>query len=157
MRLIKGDIVDTELSEIIHGCNAQGTMGSGVALAIRNKWPGCYEAYRSELNYYKERFSPAALLGKSIDYTVYNGLGEYKTIHNLITQEHYGRDGSKYATYTSIVIGLVGIAKNSITGTEFAIPKIGCGYGGLDWDIVSELLSEIELMYNVEFWVYDNV
>ena len=33
----QGDLLEAEEVVIVHGCNAQGVVGSGVALAIRNK------------------------------------------------------------------------------------------------------------------------
>lgn len=35
----KGNLLDITSGVIVHGCNMRGVMGSGVALAIRNKYP----------------------------------------------------------------------------------------------------------------------
>ena len=43
-----GDLLSVNRGIIVHGCNCQGVMGSGVALAIREKWPAVYEAYIDE-------------------------------------------------------------------------------------------------------------
>ena len=40
-----GDITEAPEVVIVHGCNTQGAMGSGVAKAIRRKYPWAYEAY----------------------------------------------------------------------------------------------------------------
>ncbi|KAF2279061.1 uncharacterized protein EI97DRAFT_226615 [Westerdykella ornata] len=34
-------------SVLIHACNAQGSWGSGIALAFRNSYPSAYQVYRS--------------------------------------------------------------------------------------------------------------
>ena len=37
-----GDLLAVPSGHIVHGCNAQGAMGAGVALAIRNKCLTCF-------------------------------------------------------------------------------------------------------------------
>ena len=42
MEIIKGDVFDSFLypsSMVVHGCNAKGVMGSGVARVVRNNFP----------------------------------------------------------------------------------------------------------------------
>ena len=42
----RGNLFDNvECGHIIHGCNAQGVMGSGVAAIIRAKYPMAYKTY----------------------------------------------------------------------------------------------------------------
>ena len=44
-----GDLLENvEKGFIIHGCNAQGRMGSGIALALRKKWPEIYTEYEAQ-------------------------------------------------------------------------------------------------------------
>ncbi len=38
-KYVSGDIRCVSSGIIVHGCNAQGVMGSGVALALRTTWP----------------------------------------------------------------------------------------------------------------------
>jgi hypothetical protein len=46
-------------------------------------------------------------------------------------------------------------------GYKFAIPLIGCGLGGLEWDVLKELLEELEEKFQgqgmtpIEFVVYE--
>lgn len=151
MKYVKGDICLTQIEDVIHGCNAQGKMGSGVALAIRNAFPGCYEYYRDALN--EEKEFEASILGTDFTFEVEGMLAGPKRIHNLITQEFYGKDGAKYARYLYVAKGIWDICANS-SATQFAIPKIGCSLGGLKWEVVEELLREVEEDLKVEFTVY---
>ena len=48
----KGDLFQTEIKTIVHGCNAQGVMGSGVAKIIRDKYPKAYDRYVAEYKIY---------------------------------------------------------------------------------------------------------
>jgi len=50
MKIIKGDLLKefpVNLDAIGHVCNCQGVMGSGIALAIRDKFPTVYTTYKN--------------------------------------------------------------------------------------------------------------
>ena len=42
----KGDLLTTDADIIVHGCNCQGVMGSGVAKQIKEKFPNAYTIYK---------------------------------------------------------------------------------------------------------------
>jgi len=122
---------------VVHGCNCQGKMGSGIALAIRNRWPNVYQAYREYWS--KNQKNKAGLLGfvqfvDTLEGVKAFGLELY--VANLFSQLYYGHDGSRYANPEAIAQGL-------ITIIEFArarqlsvyMPRIGCNLGGLNWDV----------------------
>ena len=143
VKYVKGDLTNATERYIAHGCNAQGVMGSGVALAIRNKWPKAYIDY---VRYIKD----GGTLGGSIV-----SVNDDKYIINLITQEFFGNDGKRYASPPAIMKSLVDtIWDYNISGT-IAIPEIGCGLGGLNWNgDVLPVLERIETDFEVEFRVY---
>ena len=43
--IIDGNLLDSDATVICHQVNCQGKMNSGVAKAIRNKYPRVYEEY----------------------------------------------------------------------------------------------------------------
>ena len=45
IRYVKGDITESNCDIICHQVNCRGAMNSGVAKAIREKWPEVYEQY----------------------------------------------------------------------------------------------------------------
>ena len=55
-----GDLLEAAEPVIVHGCNAQGSMGAGVARAIRDRYPAAYAAYRAAHEAY---LADRALLG----------------------------------------------------------------------------------------------
>jgi len=127
---IKGDLMKAPEKYIAHGCNAKGVMGSGVAKLIRAKWPDAYDHYR----YTHETFR--LIPGRA--YFVECG---DKTIINCITQESYGRDGRQYADYGLIIKAIQGISE-VISDTPVALPMIGAGLGGGDWNKIEEIIEE---------------
>jgi len=150
MKVIKGDLLKIELYQIAHGCNAQGVMGSGVAKAIREKWPEAYE-------FYKNTHDEVGLrLGKTISVPTEDGT---KLIHNCITQKFYGRNGQRYVNYAALSKCLTEIATKSDTRVErynsMAIPEIGCGLGGGSKKVFYDIIEDIEEMYpDFVFHVY---
>jgi O-acetyl-ADP-ribose deacetylase (regulator of RNase III) len=48
---VKGDLIQGKQAMIVHGCNAQGVMGAGVALAIKQRLPFAFEAYHMTLKH----------------------------------------------------------------------------------------------------------
>lgn len=131
---VKGNILDTDCVLIAHGCNAQGVMGSGVAKAIRDKWPVAYEKYREEYELYGLK------LGDVI-WARIEGTEQYSSrwVLNCITQEYYGRDGNRYVNYGAIAKAFYEISCSM--PQTIAIPKIGAGLGGGDWNIIAEIIE----------------
>ena len=128
----QGNLLDATSGVIIHGCNAKGVMGSGVAKAIREKYPGAYESYK---NFEQER---GLRLGGINIVRVTNTL----LIANAITQENYGRDPKiVYVSYGAIHLAFEKLHKLYGASTIFHIPKIGAGLGNGDWNTISFLIE----------------
>lgn len=145
MKFVVGDIVNAPEDYIMHGCNAQGVMNSGVAKSLREKFPQIYNDYKSQRDLW---------LGQTIRSFV-----DGKVIFNLITQENYGYDGRVYANLSAIDVGIRrSIELELWTGENIrriAIPKIGSGRGGLSWaHSVKPVLLQIENDFEVEFVIY---
>lgn len=131
----EGDVCKAVEDIIAHGCNAQGKMGSGVAKAIRAKFPEAYAAYIEE---------DELELG-----TVITAFSNDKIIANCITQEFYGNDGRLYADYDAIrrcMRELHAILKEpkgfGAANLTVAMPKIGAGLAGGDWTIIEKIIEE---------------
>lgn len=145
---VKGDLFDTNIRAIAHGCNAQGVMGSGVARIVKERYPEAFRRYR---NYYEKEGS--LKLGDIIvvpcDYN-----GENKIIVNAITQEFFGRNGRRFVSYDAVAESMAKINHMfEVYGiSEIAMPQIGAGLGGGDWNVISAII-EAELK-NVKPYVY---
>lgn len=153
----KGDLFTTPHPYIAHGCNAQGVMNSGVAKTVRTLYP---EAYKSYIQFIKNAHQPLGMCNSLITKDGRRAIG------NLITQEFYGKDGKRYASvdaiYNSMEIFIVEcksyrdwfLDKDSVI--TIAIPKIGCGLGGLKWDKdVEPILYDLSKKHNINFDVYE--
>lgn len=131
-----GDCLEGPEPWVLHGCNAQGVMGSGVALAVKTKYPSAYRAYIASKQH----------SGMRLGVVTYAVQQSGKTIFNGITQQYYGRDGKRYVDYdavTEVIAAMDHYAKEQGQGwsIDVAMPKIGAGLGGGDWDTIAEIIE----------------
>lgn len=155
IRYIQGDITELALQgqfrAIAHGANCFHTMGAGVALAVANRFP---EALRADMaTDYGDPFK----LGKasSAEVETYADAKDNRnfTVYNLYTQYHPGK-GDEILKYASIRRAFRHVFhmdkyKRDIDSLPplpndtrpFAIPRIGCGLAGLEWDKVLEVIE----------------
>lgn len=118
---------------IIHGCNAQGVMGSGVAAIIRAKYPLAYQTYMHQAD-------TGYILGEVIPATVEPNL----VIVNAITQEFYGTDSIQvdYDAVEQALVGTMHLANSGmIESTDIHLPFIGGGLAGGDPDTLLSIFK----------------
>jgi O-acetyl-ADP-ribose deacetylase (regulator of RNase III) len=122
-----GDLVRSDEPVLAHGCNTAGVMGAGIARQIREEIPEAFRAYQNEM--------PHAL--GSAQY-VWTGT---RSVFNLMTQRVPGPD----ARYGAITMAFANMAEIMFhQGLDrVAIPKIGAGIGGLDFE--GDVVPAIEL------------
>jgi O-acetyl-ADP-ribose deacetylase (regulator of RNase III) len=129
-----GDVTEAEEPTILHGCNAQGRMNSGVAKAIREKFPEAYEIYKI----YETK------IGLSLG-MVCGNRSKNKFILNAITQDQDGKDRKRYVCYEAVATALERINCTFDFCNKpriIAMPKIGAGLGGGNWKIISTIIEE---------------
>lgn len=139
-----GDLFTTEAKHLGHGVNIQGKMGAGIAKTFRDKFPDMYAQYVYACS--------SAQIWVGQDFMVEeNGL----FIHNISSQEYTGRD----ASYIWLQRGLNAAMENveAVGDNLLALPEIGCGIGGLEWDSVKKFMLEAEENHpnvTIEVWHY---
>lgn len=139
-----GDIFTTDAQIIVHGCNAQGKMGSGIALQIRDKYPIAYDFYKDT---YEEK-------GLEVGSILMVNAGD-KIIANAITQEYYGYNKHRIYAYSEDIEKCMKVLAHNLrghTGVKIAMPKIGCGLGGNNWENVSKIIEKELKDFEVEVW-----
>lgn len=153
MKTINKNIIFATENIIAHGCNCQGKMGSGVAKAIRARWPAAYTQYKG---YYDSRSNGLPLGLAQIVAVEFSNNTATKFIANCMTQQYYGKDGKVYASLEAIKSSLTEVADfASKYNYSVALPPIGCGLGGLNWKEVGPIVEKIFDDAGVEFQVYD--
>lgn len=141
----RGDLITAAENLIIHGCNAQGQMGAGVALAIRLRMPFAYNAYLAA-------FKSRGLTLGDVIWAIDVGHGRPMIVGNAITQKFYG-SGSLFVNYDAVLmciqrvndfvrrshetIQIAGMPRIEAVG----MPMIGAGLGGGDWGEISAIIE----------------
>ena len=160
-----GNILDSGADIICHQVNCQGAMNSGVAKAIRNRWPKVYTEYKAKCDYeeatvndlYGQYENPIdwseCLLG-DIQVVL---VEENKAVINMFAQQYYGYDQKRYTSYDAFWTCLGGIKEKIPKGKRIAFPaRIGCVRGGANWNVVLAMITEVlSEDYEVEIWDFD--
>lgn len=135
IEVINANILTAKEDIIIHQVNCKGVMGAGLAKAIKEKYPLCYQKYREVCANNK----PNELLGKNQILKMSDG----KIIINMFSQLNYGTDKkhTQYDTLKECLYKVYIYAK--VNGLTVAIPyKLGCGLAGGSWPIVSNIINK---------------
>lgn len=131
IRYVTGSLVEADELCLVHGCNAQGKMGSGVAKAIREQFPDAYTAYM------KAHETNGLTLGDTIW-----AESRDKLIANGITQQYYGYDNKRYIDYDAINRVMETVHEQAaIEKFGVAMPLIGSGLGGGSWKQVASIIE----------------
>lgn len=144
---------------VVHGCNAQGVMGSGIAKTVKAKYPHVFDAYRKE-------YDLAGLhLGQIIPVAVEQSFehGGSFNIVNAITQQNYGRDERvQYVFYSAIQSSFQNLKlllQPMLNDTRQRViihyPMIGAGLGGGEWAIISDIINDCLRGVDHVLWVHE--
>ncbi|MCL2026729.1 MAG: macro domain-containing protein [Leptospirales bacterium] len=136
IKIINGNLFDTDANIICHQVNCKGVMGSGVAKQVKERYPQAYEAYKKLCD---ETRNKRHLLGTAQAVFINN---PDKTVYNLFGQERYGSNGL-FTSYEALQECFTRVVRGKFDGDTYAMPfRIGCDRGGGDWDIVYKMLEE---------------
>lgn len=122
---------------IFHGANCFNTMGSGIALSIKQNFPEAYSADCLTIKGDRKKLG--------IFSTVCINTDDNKHIYNLYQQYNYGRDSRKL-NYEAFYRALESAAKDCEAKKikTILIPyKIGCNLAGGDWKIVYSMICAV--------------
>jgi O-acetyl-ADP-ribose deacetylase (regulator of RNase III) len=144
----KGDLLEAEEPLIVHGCNARGSMGAGVAALIRQKWPRAYDVYRSHHEAH----------GLTVGDVIFVEVAEGKVIANAITQQDYGRNKNRrYVSYDAVADCMKKVAAFAKDKgiMQVAMPRIGAGLANGDWAILACIIERALPTQGIAVTVYD--
>ena len=133
---VTGDILLTKAQAIAHGVAPNDHFDSGLALALRERWPAMAKDFRHWAH--QEHPKPGSTW-------FWGGAGGVR-IFNLLTQEGRHEHGAKpgRATLTHVAHALADLARQvQAEGLEsLALPRLATGVGGLEWDEVFPLVRQ---------------
>lgn len=144
-----GDILEVERGVILHQVNALGAMGSGVALALRRRYPEVWAAYSAEINPQVNGTHPAGAahhLGRLqlVPVGPRKDDGEL-WVANAVAQLSCRlgpSDSARYTSYDALDEAIATLAEwNRQPRLPVHYPLIGAGLGGGHWPVIREILN----------------
>lgn len=143
----KGNILQEQSEAIINTVNCVGIMGRGIALQFKQTYPDNFKAYKHACD--RGEVQP----GKMFIYSL-GKLFNPKYIINFPTKRHW----KGKSNIQDIKSGLIAL-KEDIKKYEIhsiAIPPLGCGLGGLDWNEIKLLIEQtLGDMTDIDFIIYE--
>jgi len=147
IKFVTGNIIESDAEALINTVNTVGIMGKGIALQFKNAFQNNFKAYveackRNEIEIGKLFVTKDSNLNT----------GE-KIIINFPTK----KDWRKPSEYDYIDAGLTDLIRilNDYKIRSIAIPPLGAGNGGLEWEKVKKIIVEKLGYLDVEIIVYE--
>ena len=145
---VAGDILMTKAQGIAHGIAPNDPFDSGLALALRERWPAMTKDFR----HYAHQTHP-----KPGEIWVWSG-SDGTRIFNLLTQEGEHGHGAKpgRATLPNVNHCLRRLRHELEQGgfNSLALPQLATGVGGLQWTEVSPLIEQHLGDLSMSIYVY---
>lgn len=128
-----GDILRENTDALVNTVNCVGVMGRGIALQFKKAFPGNFLAYAAACN--KKEVQPAKMF-------VYEtrSLTPPKFIINFPTKRHW-KGKSRIEDIKAGLSDLTDVIQR-LDIQSIAIPPLGAGLGGLNWDVVRPLIED---------------
>ncbi len=141
-----GNLLDDSAEALVNTVNEVGVMGKGVALMFRDTFPSNTKAYEKACDDRDVR------VGRMFVTEVKDLVGP-RWIINFPTKKHW-RQPSKMEWIRDGLKDLVRVIKDN--GIQsIAIPPLGCGNGGLEWQFVKrEIEAAFSDLQSVRVTVY---
>lgn len=146
IHFVKGNLLESTADAMVNTVNTVGVMGKGIALQFKKEFPTNYKIYQRACK--ENRFNTGELLITEEE----SLLGGKKTIINFPTKT----DWRKPSEYSYIELGLKELAKeiNERHIKSIAIPPLGAGNGGLDWNKVKALIEHYMSKVDSDVFIY---
>ena len=142
----EGNLFDAKVDALVNAVNTVGVMGKGIALQFKFAFPESYQAY-------KKAISLNQIVTGKVQIVPVNDANGVKYVINFPTKAHW-RNPSKIKWVEEGLNDLkIQIQKFDINSV--AIPPLGCGNGGLSWEIVKPLIQRTLADLNIDVVVYE--
>lgn len=139
--------MESDAEALVNTVNTVGVMGKGIALQFKNQFPNNFKLYEKACK--EKEIVPGKLLVTE-DESLLKGK---KTIINFPTKTSW-RKPSEYSYIEEGLKDLVKIIKDKGL-KSIAIPPLGAGNGGLDWNKVKQILEDYLTNIDCDIQIYE--
>ncbi len=147
MEFVTGNILDSKAEALVNTVNTVGVMGKGIALQFKNQFPNNYKIYKEACD------NKELHIGQLLITEENTLIGGKKIIINFPTKTHW-RLPSEYDFISKGLEALViEIEQRNIK--SIAIPPLGSGNGGLEWNRVKSMIVKSLQDIKCEVYIYE--
>lgn len=143
---VTGDILESNAQALVNTVNTAGVMGKGIALQFKKAYPNNFYAYQKAC---KQGDIAIGKLFVTKDSNLNSG---EKTIVNFPTKKDW-RKPSEYGFIEQGLDHLIRIIEEQNI-ESIAIPPLGAGNGGLEWERVKKILEQKLNLPSVDIFIY---
>lgn len=144
IRIVNGDIFDSKMQTLVNPVNMVGVMGAGLAKQFHDRYPGLFVCYDQACGNGRLR-QRGLYLWKPEDFGV-------NWVLCFPTKNHWTEQSDLRLIERGLEVFRQGYQKSGITSIAF--PALGCGLGGLKWEVVEPLMMEhLDLPIEVEIYL----
>ncbi len=144
---ITGNILESNADALVNTVNTDGVMGKGIALQFKKAFPNNFKLYHSAC---KNNEVKIGQLFVTKDSNLDSG---EKIIINFPTKQSWKKP-SEYSFIESGLNDLINIIK-TYNIKSIAIPPLGAGNGGLEWERVKKIIEKKLSLLNIDIYVYE--
>jgi O-acetyl-ADP-ribose deacetylase (regulator of RNase III) len=133
IELVQGNLLEADVEAQVNAINCRGVMVKGIALQFKLAFPEMFKAYQKACK--AGEVQPGKLFIVPV-----GQLSNPKFIVNFPTKRHW----MEPSRLEDIKSGLVALTDDvqKLGITSIAVPRLGCGAGGLDWQDVKPLIED---------------
>lgn len=146
IHFLTGDLLSSDARVLVNTVNTVGIMGKGIALQFKERFPLNYKLYRKACK--NLELVPGKLL--IVHEPTLDG---QRIIVNFPTKTDW-KQKSSYAYIESGLKELVRIIEEEHI-TSIAIPPLGCGNGGLQWEKVRPIMEMYLNGLSTDVYIYE--
>ncbi|MDZ4721202.1 MAG: macro domain-containing protein, partial [Roseiflexaceae bacterium] len=145
--ITQGNLLAASVEALVNTVNTVGVMGKGIALQFRQAFPENYAAYQAACR--RKEVQPGRMLVVPT-----NQLVGPRLIINFPTKRHW-KGKSRIEDIDAGLIDLVRVVHEHAI-QSIAIPPLGCGNGGLDWqDVRPRIEAAFAALPDVRVLLYE--
>lgn len=133
VKMVHGNILDSDAEAIVNTVNCVGIMGKGLALQFKKAHPDNFEAYRKACD------AGAVKPGSMFIFEIGSMINP-RYIINFPTKRHWKEKSRIEDIETGLKSLIEGVRKRNIS--SIAVPPLGCGLGGLKWSVVQAMIEK---------------
>lgn len=133
VEITRGNLLDADVEALVNTVNTVGVMGKGIALQFRKAFPRVFDDYKAACD--AGKVQPGRMMVSQT-----GQISGPRLVINFPTKRHW-RGKSRMEDIDAGLRDLVRVLAEWDV-RSVAVPPLGCGNGGLDWDLVRPRIEE---------------